>query len=80
MGYNGELCHQQTSIYGNKTQQEHMSISKTNWSRGILHYDNRFYFLFYQSWPKTYLEESWYNTDSRTWTEPSDYYAILHDI
>ncbi len=61
------------------SKRTHEYLKKQNWSRGILHYDTDFVSPFSIELTKTYLEESWYAIQIVV-REPSDCYAILHDI
>lgn len=57
----------------------HTYLRKQDWSRPILHYDTDFVSPFSIELTKTYQEESWYAIQIVV-REPSDCYAVLHDI
>ena len=57
----------------------HEYLKKQNWSRPVIHYDTDFVSPFSIELTKTYLEESWYAVQMVV-RNPSDCYAILHDI
>ncbi len=54
-------------------------LKRQNWSRPVIHYDTDFVSPFSIELTKTYLEESWYAVQMVV-RNPSDCYAILHDI
>lgn len=57
----------------------HTYLHQQNWSKPIIHYDTDFVSPFSIELKKEYLEESWYAIQIVV-REPSDCYAILHDI
>lgn len=57
----------------------HTYLRKQSWSKPIIHYDTDFVSPFSIELKKEYLEESWYAIQIVV-KEPSDCYAILHDI
>ncbi len=57
----------------------HTYLRKQSWSKPIVHYDTDFVSPFSIELKKEYLEESWYAIQIVV-REPSDCYAILHDI
>lgn len=54
-------------------------MRKQSWSKPIIHYDTDFVSPFSIELKREYLEESWYAIQIVV-REPSDCYAILHDI
>mgnify|MGYP000219802929 FL=1 len=57
----------------------HAYLRKQSWSKPVVHYDTDFVSPFSIELKKEYLEESWYAIQIVV-REPSDCYAILHDI
>lgn len=57
----------------------HTYLRNQSWSKPIIHYDTDFVSPFSIELKKEYLEESWYAIQIVV-KEPSDCYAILHDI
>lgn len=57
----------------------HAYLRGKDWSRTIVHYDTDFVSPFSVEFKKEYIEESWYAVQVVV-REPSDCYAILHDI
>jgi GTP pyrophosphokinase len=57
----------------------HAYLHNKSWSRPVVHFDTDFVSPFSIELKKEYLEESWYAIQIVV-REPSDCYAILHDI